>query len=189
MKKIAYFGGSFNPPTIAHLAIVQVLCSMFDEVWIVPNGDVYHYQDKSLTRFTKRVDMLKLMFQDNPKVIIQLFDETSEFKGTEYRLKVYNHPTFVMGSDCFVDIVNWKNSEVLIRDNSFLVFPRGNFTNELFEKAIKEEPLLCKYSKNFSFLSYPIPNVSSTTYRLNQKDELVTKEVNQYIKENHLYEV
>ena len=43
-------GGSFNPPTIAHLAMVEYLLKNTDkEIWIVPNGDLYHR--KSLAPF------------------------------------------------------------------------------------------------------------------------------------------
>ena len=35
------FGGSFNPPTIAHEKIIELLYKRYDEVIIVPNGRKY----------------------------------------------------------------------------------------------------------------------------------------------------
>lgn len=45
-KKIAIYGGSFNPPTMSHYNIMKMVMeditvdgSQFDEVWMVPCGD------------------------------------------------------------------------------------------------------------------------------------------------------
>lgn len=45
-KKVAIYGGSFNPPTMSHFEImkmvmddIQVDGKPFDEVWMVPCGD------------------------------------------------------------------------------------------------------------------------------------------------------
>ena len=37
------FGGSFNPPTIAHEKIIELLSKRYDEVIIVPNGSCLLY--------------------------------------------------------------------------------------------------------------------------------------------------
>jgi len=65
-KKIAIFGGSFDPPTIAHIqcaAEVYNNCKDVDEVWIVPCGD--GRKDKTLkTSGYHRLEMLKLILKD-----------------------------------------------------------------------------------------------------------------------------
>jgi len=41
MKKIALFGGSFNPPHIGHRKIIELVRDSFscDEIWLMPSGD------------------------------------------------------------------------------------------------------------------------------------------------------
>ena len=63
MKKIGFFGGSFNPPTSAHYEIVKCAKEKFylDKVVVVPMGD--KYQKKELATFEHRFNMLKKMFE------------------------------------------------------------------------------------------------------------------------------
>jgi nicotinate-nucleotide adenylyltransferase len=63
---VAILGGSFDPPTIAH---VQIACEIYnnfadvDEVWFIPCGD--GRVDKSLrTKGTHRMKMLQLVLRD-----------------------------------------------------------------------------------------------------------------------------
>ncbi|MGB4966675.1 MAG: hypothetical protein WBO35_00560 [Candidatus Saccharimonadales bacterium] len=39
-RTILIFGGAFNPPTLAHEAIIRQWSSMpgFDEIWLTPSG-------------------------------------------------------------------------------------------------------------------------------------------------------
>ena len=49
-KRKVFFGGSFNPPTIAHKNILNFLTKKLNtNVLLVPNGDDYHYHEKNLT--------------------------------------------------------------------------------------------------------------------------------------------
>ena len=65
-KKVAILGGSFDPPTIAHVQVVAEVyneCQFIDEVWIVPCGDAR--SDKKLKANGKdRIAMLKLILED-----------------------------------------------------------------------------------------------------------------------------
>ena len=47
-KKIAVYGGSFNPPTMSHFQILTMVMDQikvdgqkFDEIWMIPCGDRY----------------------------------------------------------------------------------------------------------------------------------------------------
>src|SRR5262245_50635237 len=62
MTRIALFGGSYDPPHIAHqMAALYVLETQpVDELWIVPTY-VHPFETKHLLPFKHRVEMCKLM--------------------------------------------------------------------------------------------------------------------------------
>jgi len=78
-KKIAIFGGSFDPPTLAHIELASEIYNThndIDEVWLVPCGD--GRRDKSLrTKGIHRYNMLKLILNDiigeNGPIYVNLF--------------------------------------------------------------------------------------------------------------------
>ena len=58
--KIGFFGGSFNPPSIAHLKLAKKAikeCKL-DKVIFVPIGDFYDKED--LAPISDRIQMLKI---------------------------------------------------------------------------------------------------------------------------------
>lgn len=186
MKKLL-FGGSFNPPTIAHYEMIEYLSkqNLYDEIIILPNGDSYEFGGKTLNNFHHRVAMLHLMCDHLPKVRILEIENQEHFRGTAHTLKVLNHPTFVLGADCLENLHRWKNFPSLISENNFLVFSRGNDIN--VTKMIQNNPHLSPYYHHFKFENMQISNVSSSEFRETKNSKLVTQEVFAYIKIHHLY--
>ena len=178
------FGGSFNPPTIAHLKIIEYLSNHFDEVLLLPNGDQYSFDGKVLNSFNHRVNMLDLMCKNLKNIKILDLENSNEFMGTYHTLRLLNHPTFVLGADCLDKLHMWKHFDELITENTFILFNRNN-------KNLKEEILSNIHLKNhldkFNIINEEIPNVSSSEYRNTKNKEIVTKEVYEYIRENELY--
>ena len=43
MKKLGFFGGCFNPPTVAHIELIEkaIKENNLDMVYFVPMGDLY----------------------------------------------------------------------------------------------------------------------------------------------------
>jgi nicotinate-nucleotide adenylyltransferase len=80
---VAILGGSFDPPTIAHVEIACEIYNNFadvDEVWFIPCGD--GREDKNLrTRGIHRIRMLELLLSD-------LIDECVPIK-VNYTLKSF----------------------------------------------------------------------------------------------------
>src|SRR6188508_3357294 len=59
MRKVGLFGGSFNPPHVAHqLVALYVLETQLDEVWFVPTYS--HPFGKPLVAYDHRVAMCEL---------------------------------------------------------------------------------------------------------------------------------
>ncbi len=186
MKKVL-FGGSFNPPTIAHYEIIKYLSlsTDFDQVLVLPNGDSYEFGGKELNNFESRVEMLRIMCEEFLNVQILELENKEQFLGTAHTLQLLNHPTFVLGADCLSQLHLWKNFDNLIKENHFIVFSRGDL-NDL-KRIILSNPYLEPYFNHFTIVDLITSNVSSSEFRKTKNESIVTKKVLSYIKENHLY--
>lgn len=174
------FGGSFNPPTIAHVELYNYLKKhLTNQVIVLPNGN--NYPAKELLPFDKRVELIKLCMQD---VIIDDYENHQNFGGTVKYLETRNHPLFVIGSDSLFDLSGWIEAEKLIKENNFLVFKRAD---QDIEKIFINDLLLQKYRYHFYILNINISDVSSTDFRSTKDENIVTDEVYKLIIQNNFY--
>ncbi|MCS5712458.1 adenylyltransferase/cytidyltransferase family protein [Candidatus Berkiella aquae] len=66
MQRIGIMGASFNPPTLGHQSVIEQACHDFDEILLVPS--VLHAFKKSLSPLENRLDMLKLLIENELSV-------------------------------------------------------------------------------------------------------------------------
>ena len=188
---IIVFGGAFNPPTIAHLAIYHHIlkhlpCSNFI---YLPVSNLY--TKRSLASNFHRLEMLKLMIKDLPKASISTMEfDDSDYLGTYQSLIRFqdNYPNeeivFVIGADNLAKLHKWINAESLLSDFRFVVINRSHTD---IKKAIMDNPALTKHIDNFIILPDFDIEISSTTFRENFDQSLVTDEVYHYIQIHQLY--
>ncbi len=150
-KRIALFGGSFNPPHEGHREIIRRVAQRktVDEVWLIP---VFrHPFRKSLAPFEDRLQWCRGFFKRIPKLKIK--DTERRLGGTSWTIRLVRylkkkHPHYsfslVLGGDAYRERDQWKDFEALQREvSSLVVFPRG-------ERSL-------------------IPNISSTEIRESMK--------------------
>ncbi len=181
---LVLFGGSFNPPTIAHKSIIEVLSKKYEQVILVPNGEIY--QRKNLVSFFHRKKMLELLINDLDNVIISDIEQSRQFRGTFETLRDLNHPVFACGDDCLKDLHTWLNAKTLLEENSFVIFTR-TMTKEAILDFITNDEFLSKYKNKFDILEINYPCISSTDYKEKKDHSNLTKEVLNYVEENLLY--
>lgn len=70
-EKTAICAGSFDPPTNGHINIVERCLKIFDRVVLALGKKK---SKTALFSISERVDMLKMIFRDNPRVEIETFD-------------------------------------------------------------------------------------------------------------------
>ncbi len=108
MKKIAFYGGSFDPPHNGHLTIAKKLTELFslDEFWFVPAFHAPHKKSKRITSPFCRYAMLALATNNEPKIKISTVELNAPEKPFtfETQLKLKNELPdteifFVMGAD------------------------------------------------------------------------------------------
>lgn len=192
-NKEVVIGGSFNPPTKAHLEMMKVI-NKFNpkKIILLPNGDHYKlsYQDKTLNSFKERVNLLKELIKDSNLTNCEIseIENDHNFIGTYFSLIALNHPTFVLGSDCLFDFPKWHHYEELVENNNFVVFMR----KENYQKCldfINSDKVINKHLDHFLLLDLEMDNISSTDFRINNNEQLLSINVYKYIKSHKLYEV
>ncbi|HXJ20339.1 MAG TPA: nicotinate (nicotinamide) nucleotide adenylyltransferase [Polyangia bacterium] len=131
--RVAIFGGSFNPPHVAHqMAALYVLeTAPVDELWLVPV--VRHAFGKSLAPFEDRLEMCRLAAAAlGPRVRVSAIERDlggdSRTLRTIRRLQ-QEHPghafSLVIGADLVREVASWYGGEELQRTVPFLVVGRG----------------------------------------------------------------
>ena len=183
---VLVYGGSFNPPTIAHEAIIHKLYEEFKprKILIVPTGNYFSWKT-DLIDFEHRFKMLELMTQNLDYVEISRLEDTKEFLGSYHTLnelkKQYDDLYFVVGADHIKTLDHWEDYKLLIQNYKFILITRNNysFDDNLISK------LGLKYKK-MMFQS----DISSSEIRqnLNQNLDKLKSNVKRYILENKLYE-
>lgn len=164
-KETVIYGGAFNPPTLAHVAILKACFEYAEirdaEVWVMPSGDRV---DKTIgaTR-ERRLEYTQAMINDaegndrdvsvqtlelDRPVAVETIDTLHELQTT--------HPdrtfSFVFGADSTETMADWKGGEELLEELPMLVVEReGSRINPL--------------AKHVTRLSVSIPGVSSTLVR------------------------
>ena len=70
-KRLGIFGGSFDPPHTAHIALAKHAIAQFDlnELRIIPTGDAWH-KARTLTPSPHRLAMTRLAFADVAHTVV-----------------------------------------------------------------------------------------------------------------------
>ncbi|HHU21065.1 MAG TPA: nicotinate (nicotinamide) nucleotide adenylyltransferase [Acholeplasma sp.] len=184
--KIIY-GGSFNPPTIAHYKIAKYLLKKYkdSEIIFMPTSSLYH-KDELATDF-HRLAMLELVAKElGDRASVSDFEiKLDGYYGTTYTLAHYPGSYFLLGADNLVYMNKWINYPNIIMQNKFLIVPRDNI--DIME-ILENDDFMSKYQENFTILEdCPKLNVSSSEYRKTKNKKLVLPKVRKYIEENNLY--
>lgn len=180
------YGGSFNPPTIAHYQIAKRIIEEFDvkDFIFVPTGDVY---DKAnLASAKDRVKMLELVCKRLKHASVSDYEASQVyFEGTYKTLEFFSGYYFLMGADNFMGIPHWINFPDVVKYNKFIVVKRYDIN---YDDIFAEHPELAKYKDNFIFVDdFEQIEISSSKYHLTQDSSLLLPEINDYIKRNYLY--
>jgi len=133
MKRIAFFGGSFDPVHNAHVRIAQKLPELFrlDEFNFVPAFHAPHKADLKPVSAYHRFAMLALVTADLPEVKVSTVELDMPEKPftieTAARIKSEGDAArmfFVIGADSWRDITTWREWEKLLLMVDFIVVDR-----------------------------------------------------------------
>lgn len=188
---IVIFGGSFNPPTIAHYQIAKHILTQLNcqHFFFLPVGD--YYPKKGLISSVHRVAMLKLMCHELKRASVSTIEVeanhvlTTFETLTQLQMKFPQETlAFVIGADNLEDLPNWVEYDKLIQNFKLIVFRRADINVDAIIKTQFKA-----FQNQFIILdSFEKMDVSSTKYRENLDcSDLVLDSVNQYVKKHQLY--
>jgi nicotinate-nucleotide adenylyltransferase len=182
VKRVGLFGGSFNPPHLAHqmVCLYALATGEVDEVWMMPT--FRHAFGKSLAPFDERVAMCRLAVSPLANVRVDPLEGEigAEHSRTWDTLLVLasRHPDtqfrLVIGSDILAETSSWHRWDDVVKAAPPIVVPRAG----------AEEPGHTR--------SLVIPAISSTDIRKTlesgqRAEPLVPRAVMDYIAGRGLY--
>jgi nicotinate-nucleotide adenylyltransferase len=189
---IGLFGGSFNPPHIAHLVVAEIARDQFglDEVWWIPNATPPHKSQAQLAAVEHRLAMTRRAVDGNPA--FRVCDIEVRRSGVSYTVETVRalqeqHPdrafALLIGSDSLDHFADWHRPDEIADRVSLVVYKRP---------GVIEEAAAPRFSNRAYFVSAPVMEVSGTEIRARCQAErsiryLVPEAVRSYIHEHGLY--
>jgi nicotinate-nucleotide adenylyltransferase len=135
-NRIAFYGGTFDPVHLGHLAIARRVCELFeiDQVFFVPAQVAPHKIGRDVTPAIHRYAMLSLATQHDKSLFVSTFElESSE---TAYTVDTLDHfkktlPEsdlfFIMGADSWAEISTWRDWQRLLGMANHIVVTRPGY--------------------------------------------------------------
>lgn len=135
-KKLAFYGGSFDPVHLGHLAVASSLTEMFgfDEFTFIPAFHAPHKRRKKPTSALDRFAMLCLA--TNSMAGMKVSKIEIEVPERPYTLQTLTrlkgeHPDadlfFVMGADSWTDMTTWHEWEKVLTIANHIVVSRPGY--------------------------------------------------------------
>jgi nicotinate-nucleotide adenylyltransferase len=150
-RRIALFGGSFDPIHCGHLGVARAADRRFnfDEIHFIPSSRPPHKLKQHLAPFPHRFAMVALACTEHPHFVPSLAEAGENFSGTQLHYSVdtvryFRHVYhgdgdrifFMIGADAFLDIPMWKEYETLLGLCDFIIANRPGIRPEALRLVI-----------------------------------------------------
>jgi len=134
MTRLGIFGGSFDPPHLAHLRVATSACDHLDldRILWIPAGLPPHKQDQKLTDTDHRVAMTAMMVQEDSRFEIDLRE--TRIQGPAYSVTTLTslrneNPSarlyLILGEDQLRDFASWRQPEEILSLSHLLCYHRS----------------------------------------------------------------
>jgi nicotinate-nucleotide adenylyltransferase len=192
-KRIALYGGTFDPVHLGHLEIGRRVSQLFEieKVLFIPAQMAPHKIGRPVTEPIHRYAMLALATQDDPRLAISTFE--LDAPDRRYTVDTVQHFQrtlgddvelfFIMGADSWSEITTWREWERLLTLINYIVVTRPGY-----EPGTAHAP-------NIFFTDVVMNDVSATNIRrlaregrMEELAGLVPGPVFEYIKKYGIYQ-
>ena len=203
VQTLGVFGGAFDPPHLAHVALVEAAVAQLqlDQVCVLPTGQAWH-KPRNLSDAAHRLAMTRLAFADVPQVVVDEREiqrtgpsytvDTLHELQTEYpQAQLY----LLLGDDQRRALPAWHQIGEIVRIAIICAAGRDMAVrawNEESGAAPTNPPLSDTLQARIRTLDMPLMPHSATDIRVLAATEqaltgLVSPAVERYIHEHHLY--
>jgi nicotinate-nucleotide adenylyltransferase len=151
-RRIALFGGTFDPIHSGHLAVVRAARRRFrlDRVYFIPCSRPPHKRAGEMLPFAHRFAMVALACAGEPHFVPSLAEADGN-DGASGRIfysvdtvrhfrREFSRPEdrlfFLLGADSFLQIATWKDYRTLLTLCDFIVAHRPGFRSDALMQAI-----------------------------------------------------
>lgn len=200
-QRIGIFGGTFDPVHLGHLIMADQCREQaeLDQVWFIPAARPPHKQDRPLTGFVHRAEMLALAIAGMPAFRVDELEK--DRPGPSYTAETLQelqgrHPdtrfALLLGSDCLPDLPGWKNPTRIIELAELLVFSRPGWSLRAEEEVRQSLNLAAETPFRLRVIHAPLIDIASHDLRERVAHHrsirfLVPRAVECYIEEKKLY--
>jgi nicotinate-nucleotide adenylyltransferase len=132
MRTVALYGGSFDPPHIAHIAIIEALCELtfLDKVVVMPTF-LNPFKSKFTAPAKLRLQWLRDIFKNSKKIEINSFEvdlgeKTPTITTVNHLLENYEKVYVVIGADNLASLEKWYHYDELKSKVTFIVATRDD---------------------------------------------------------------
>ncbi|MES3630141.1 MAG: nicotinate (nicotinamide) nucleotide adenylyltransferase [Longimonas sp.] len=189
---VALFGGSFNPPHVAHLIVAEVARDQFsfDAVWWVPNATPPHKENSALAPAADRLAMTRAAIKGHDGFAV--CDIEIERPGVSYTIDTVQalheqHPdttfSLLIGSDSLDTFHTWREPAAIAELVDLIVYKRPGGLDAVAQPA---------FANQAHYVAAPMLEVSSTEIRQRCQSGrsiryMVPEAVRQYVRAHGLY--
>ncbi len=198
MKRLLFFGGTFDPPHTEHVNMLKAAVAEFspDKSVVMPTFIPPHKQTLYCAPPECRLEMSKIAFGKIPTVTVDDYEIKAAGKSYSYitlnalKAKYPDYEIlFLMGTDMLSSFSSWKNPEEILRLCTPLLCVRSG-EGETAEKTVAD--FYDKFSVKPPVLSYEGKEISSTEYKIYKMLGLpvgggISETVEEYIDEKNIY--
>lgn len=136
-RRIAAFGGTFDPVHNGHIEVVRAIVRNFllDQLLIIPANRPPHKRSSTIADAYHRFAMAVLASLDEPNVLVSTLeieapDRPYTFETIERLQSSFGPKTrlfFVIGADSFEEINTWREPQRLLSGANFIVVTRPGY--------------------------------------------------------------
>jgi nicotinate-nucleotide adenylyltransferase len=138
--RLGYFGGSFDPPHLGHLAVARAAADAFalDRVLFVPTAHQPLKPTGATASYADRLAMVSLLCADDPRLAASDLEAPLPDHAPNYTIDTLTQlrstltaadEVFVLtGADAFLDLRRWRDPDHLVELAQWIVLSRPGFS-------------------------------------------------------------
>ena len=201
-QRIGVFGGAFDPPHEAHVALAREAIAAFalDRLLIIPTGDAWH-KSRPLSPAADRLAMCQLAFANLPQVVVD--DRELRRDGPTYTIDTLTElradwPAATLflqiGADQAAAFHTWRRAQDIVDIATISIAARADASGAAMQLDA-ENPLPGLRVAPGRVRVLPLPPLPHSATEVRRRvaaglliDHLVAPAVAGYIAEHHLYQ-